>query len=373
MRKSVVEILTGVLAGTLAHCGSPPASTAPTSSSKVPPPQDSSAQDAGAAADPCAAYIVTRSATVALDEKQMCDLLGPDPAFAVPIGPHGTQPGACQRLCKDAAFEACQVPLATFDQYRIRRVGQATCPSGYLAGGTAQLTCEVRVANPGYRGPSACPTPVGRPPAGFAATAQQSEDAAEWLAHAAEVEAASVDGFLAARDALARFGAPADLVRRCEVAAHDEARHASLVGDLAERRGRAAPTPAPHAATTPSLLAFAIENAATGVVRETFGALLTLHQAATARDADVRDAMRTIAREECAHAALGFAIDEWLDAQLDPAARAEVAAARRSAVRDLDDAIARGAMALPRELGMPPRAIALRMLAAVDAALWATA
>jgi len=408
MRKTLLDVLTGVLAGSLLHCGAPPPpATGGDSANRTPPlpdtgpaPQDAGAaptpdagatprdpvaagQDASAAlpdagpavgADHCAAYLVKRSATVMLDEKQMCVLLGPRPGISIPIGPHTTEPGACARLCKDAAFDSCQVPLESVQQYTMKRGEQSTCPAGYLTGGKAQLTCEVRVANPAYR-PEGCPLPpIGRPPEGFRtslATFDATDDVGGYLARAAEVEAASVDGFLAARDALATFGAPAELVRECEVAADDEARHAALVGALAARRGRAAAAPDPYAATTPSLIGFALENATTGVVRETFGALLALHQAANAPDADVRDAMDAIARDECAHAALSFAIDAWLATQLEAPARAEVLAARRRAVTELDAAIATGALELPPELGMPAPATARRMLAALDTALWA--
>ncbi len=304
-----------------------------------------------------------------MNEKEVCDLLGPDPSYSIPIGPHSTQPGACERLCKDSALSACQLPRDAFMAYTQKRA-TSKCPTGYLAGGSAELTCEARIPNPGYRGPRACPEPVGRPPTGFRASIADARTVAQYLSNAAEVEAASVDGFLAVRDALASFGAPSDLVGECEVASEEEANHAILMGALAARRGRPSGTYTPCERREATMLDLALENATVGVVRETFGALLALHQAERAPDDDVRETMATIARDECAHAALSFAIDAWLDTQLDDASRARVSAARRQAVDELERSIADGSLALPAALGMPSPTTAHCLLRAVDVALW---
>ncbi len=387
MRKTLIDVLGGVLAGSLVQCtpSTPPATggdavssnTSPTPTTIVSPtpttgvsPTPTTSATSPSGADPCARFIVTKSAKVRVNEKEACDLLGPDPGYSIPIGPHTTQPGACERLCKDTALSTCQLPGDAFMAYKQKNT-HSKCPTGYLAGGTAELTCEARIPNPGYLGIEKCPEPVGRPPAGFRASIADAKTIAEYLSNAAEVEAASVDGFLAVRDALARFGAPADLVRQCDVAADEEAHHAVMMRALATRRGSPPVSPTRCEVRETTMLDLAIENASVGVVRETFGALLALHQAECAPDADVRDAMTTIARDECAHAALSAAIDAWLSTQLDASSWARVSAARQHAIDELDRSIADGSLALPAALGMPSPTTARRLLVAVDAAVWA--
>src|SRR5205085_7182582 len=97
MRKTLIDVLGGVLAGSLVQCtpSTPPAtggdavssstsptpttSVSPTPTTSVPPTPTTSATPP--IADPCARFIVTKSAKVRLNEKEVCDLLGPDPGY----------------------------------------------------------------------------------------------------------------------------------------------------------------------------------------------------------------------------------------------------------------------------------------------------
>jgi hypothetical protein len=83
--------------------------------------------------------------------------------------------------------------------------------------------------------------------------------------------------------------------------------------------------------------------------------------------------MRPIAADEARHAELAWAIDAWLGGLLDPAARAEVDAARHSAATALLVGVAarEPAPALIREAGLPGREQATRLAQGLAATLWA--
>jgi hypothetical protein len=173
------------------------------------------------------------------------------------------------------------------------------------------------------------------------------------LAEMAGLEAASVVAFRRFAIELASFGAPRALVRSAERAAHDEVRHARVVGRLARRRGAKRGRLEVARAEPRSLEAFAIENAVEGCVRECFGALVATHQAANARDPEVRRALSAIAEDETRHAALAWEVARWVTPRLRPSERARVARAMRGAF----EALACEARSTPgdagRELGLP--------------------
>jgi hypothetical protein len=115
----------------------------------------------------------------------------------------------------------------------------------------------------------------------------------------------------------------------------------------------------------------AVENAVEGCVRETYGALIAHHQASTAADPQIRDAMASIATDETRHAALGWAVAAWAETRLDGEGRARVHAARRKTVRGLRASASRELPApLVRDAGLPDAVSATRMLAVLEAKLW---
>ena len=173
----------------------------------------------------------------------------------------------------------------------------------------------------------------GREPSGLVRRAMLARaSAGAWLARMAWMETASIDAFEMLADELRMLGAPADLVHGARDAACDEQRHASAVGRLARARGFEPEAPQRVASAPRSLEALAIDNAIEGGVRETFGALLAAHQASAALDAEVRGAMRLIARDEAAHALLSARIDTWARTRMDPTV---LDAARREAATEL--------------------------------------
>jgi rubrerythrin len=188
--------------------------------------------------------------------------------------------------------------------------------------------------------------------------------------HLTALEAASVPAFEALADDLAAHGAPAPLRRAARRAAADERRHARLMGALAADHGAAAPTVRPPARSAPSLLALARDNAVEGCVRETFGALVALWQAERAGDPRVRAAMRSVARDELRHAALGWRIDAWAEALLDPPQREEVARAKRAAVAEVRAELGPAHASAVERAGVPSHQEALRLLAHCEALVW---
>lgn len=237
------------------------------------------------------------------------------------------------------------------------------CVPTVLEGNTPAVECTV-----------APDCSAGRRPRGLrrANVAAPSQTAA-WLARAAHLEAASVHAFSSLAAELSRLGAPDSLARRARTAAGEEARHARVMGRLARRRG--APVPPVRLRTTRarSAVAVAIENAVEGCVAETFAALLAYHQAHTAHDPGVRRAMRRIADDETAHAALALDVDAWIGCRLTPAERARVARAKQRAARRLVDSWCADPRAA-RELGLPESGAGRALALALDAALgWSAA
>jgi hypothetical protein len=103
---------------------------------------------------------------------------------------------------------------------------------------------------------------------------------------------------------------------------------------------------------SPSLRELAVENAREGCVRETYGALIALHQAEHAVSAELREAFAAIADDEIAHAALSWDLARWFERRLG-----SHAAERACAVAGLRDAATRTYDAIDGALGVPsPRA-----------------
>jgi len=216
----------------------------------------------------------------------------------------------------------------------------------------------------------------GRRPDGFEAPASRSDapPVGRWFAHAAALEAAAVDAFDQLARELEAHGAPAALQQRARRAARDEMRHTRIMQALALRFG-AEPLPP----TTPSqrlrpLLEVALDNAAEGCVRESYGASVAYHQAHAASDPAVRAALAAIADDEASHAELSWDIDRWFLGQASPAERAAVREARADAVASLQAELdVAPDEELVRHAGLPDRDTARAMLERTRNALWASA
>ncbi|AKF03115.1 ferritin-like domain-containing protein [Sandaracinus amylolyticus] len=180
-----------------------------------------------------------------------------------------------------------------------------------------------------------------------------------YLAEIARLEASAVIAFDVMERELRALAAPEALLRAVREARADEVRHAEVTSALARARGGnvEAPVVAPRALR--DARAIALENAVEGCVRETFGAIVGLHQAACAEDLELRNAMRVIAEDELRHADVSWRLAAWLEPRLDDAARAEVDRARAAALDELRTEVAIDpAPGLARAAGLPSARVA---------------
>lgn len=274
----------------------------------------------------------------------------PEPPMALRVESCRVDVDACAELCSYALAQSGE-SSAVID-----------CNVQFVDG-----NAEVKVSYDVPNGTN-CPT-AGRQPVGLAAPrhGHAQSPAGAWLAHAAWLEAASVHAFVQLAGELVGHGAPDRLVRAALAAAADEVCHAEVVGRLAARYG-AQPSAVSVAPARPrSLEALAVENAAEGCVRETWGAVVAMWQARTAADPEVRAAFAGIAADETRHAALAWAVDAWVRTRLADDAHARIDAARAAAAAELvtaSDAV--GLVAL----GLPHANHARALLARTHAQLW---
>jgi hypothetical protein len=213
---------------------------------------------------------------------------------------------------------------------------------------------------------------VGRRPEGLHALRNEPARAAlgAFLADAARLEAASVHAFERLARELGALDAPETLISAAQRSALDEIRHAHAMTALARRYGGEPGTFAIRDLRPRSAPEIALENAVEGCVRETYGALVAHHQAATARDPEIALTMRAIAADETRHAGLSWQIAAWLEPRLPAAERRALAAARAGALaqlfREVDCGLAR---ADTLALGWPAPEIATQLITRLGTAL----
>jgi hypothetical protein len=213
----------------------------------------------------------------------------------------------------------------------------------------------------------------GRRPEGLVPAARKCDDpVGAFFAECAHLEAASVLAFERLARELRAHGAPARLVRAADRSRLDEIRHAKVTTALARRYGAEPEAVVVEDRGVRTLFEIALENAVEGCVRETYGALVAMHQTKHAKDARVAAAMRRIARDETHHAALAWDIAEWIEPRLTPDERKRMAAARAAASmtmrRQLSSPIAPD---LERHAGLPNADQGLALFDAIAPSLWA--
>lgn len=190
------------------------------------------------------------------------------------------------------------------------------------------------------------------------------------FASMAALEAEAVPAFECLAAELSAHGAPRSLVRDARAAVDDERRHARAMRSLARAHGADAPAVSAPPTTPRPLFDVALENAAEGCVRETFGALVAMWQAERAGDRRVRSVMRAIADDELRHAALGWRVDAWARARLTDAQRARLSDATRDGARALRGACNDPDPAVRARAGFPSRSEALRLIDACEGLVW---
>jgi hypothetical protein len=155
-----------------------------------------------------------------------------------------------------------------------------------------------------------------------------------WLARAAHLEAASVPAFAQLERELMAHRAPERLVAGARRARHDEIRHARMMSDLARAAGAGVAAAEVEPVAVRPLDELAVENAVEGCVRETLGAMIAFAQSSRTRDPVLSSVLGAIAVDEMRHGNLSWAIDNWVNRQLDAPARRRVDEARGQALRD---------------------------------------
>lgn len=155
------------------------------------------------------------------------------------------------------------------------------------------------------------------------------------LAHHAACESASVTAFQQLKRELVYHGAPAEILTRIDSAIKDEIQHARDVETLARQYGCEPEMFSVADCGIRNLEAIAIDNMEEGCVGETWGAMIGLYQAQHAQDPHIAATMNNIAQDEVEHAALSWAIHEWIIQQLDTDAVLRVEQSRWRALNRL--------------------------------------
>ena len=193
----------------------------------------------------------------------------------------------------------------------------------------------------------------GRPFEGFVPVDTRLAGARGFFAACARTEAASVDAFLILADELRSLDAPTSLVRACEDAACEERSHARTMSELAGIETvsiEASPRAKRNA------LAIAMENVRSGLVVETFAALLNHFQSLNAGRVDLRAQLAAVASDESRHAELSRRIHAFLFTRLSDTERRAVETERLAAMADLEAEIRRTTPSpVVAEVGLPTR------------------
>ncbi len=212
---------------------------------------------------------------------------------------------------------------------------------------------------------------VGRMTEGVSAAPSSGENLGAFLARMATLEAAAVPAFERLAKELEAYGAPGRLVEAARRSARDEVRHARSVGELARVFGGEPGALKAEALPVRDLEEIAVENAAEGCVRETFGALVATVQAKTARDARVAKLMRGIARDEGRHAQLSWEVMRWMETRLGEEGKVRVEQAMLEAVerlrRELQMPVCEDAVELA---GFPDRCQAMELFGRMVQEVW---
>ena len=238
----------------------------------------------------------------------------------------------CTKACPTGFFWACEYPPATCQE------------GGILPDADIYLECNTCPGNMGRRpvGDGLCVGVDGLPPV------------AGYFMAATRLEAASVHAFHQLRERLRGFGAPPRLARKAARAKRDERRHARLTSRLARLHGNSGRirVSSPGLAAL-DLEAFAIENAVEGCVRETFAAVLALHQAERSPHEHLQGPLRRLAQDEVDHAALAWRVHGWALGKLPPDGRARVRQAQREALIQLRATVLGFSAEVAGEVGLP--------------------
>ena len=199
----------------------------------------------------------------------------------------------------------------------------------------------------------------------------------------AQEESESIAAFAELALDLMAAGAPLELVTRCHQAALEEARHTQTCLSVASALdGRLVPLTKPARLLdvrrrprwrAALLVRLAVESYFDGWVGEASSGRVLAQLAREARDPQIRDALRQLAREEMGHARLGADIVRWCTQAGGPLVQRALAIARHHAVRPELSPKAGAATENLRYLGVPDAALRAAALQSAHAAVAASA
>ena len=181
---------------------------------------------------------------------------------------------------------------------------------------------------------TAIPMCMGRRPMGHIEHQTSNQDLGNHFANCAYLEAASVDAFIELAEQLRTWGAPADLIQRCLIAAEEERNHTQLMDGLAKMYGGHRPVPSAELQSNTSLFEVALHNAVEGCIHEAWAACVAMHQAIHA-DVSIKRIYTHIAKDEIEHAQLSWDLHEWFHSQLSENERHLLRLAQLKAIEQL--------------------------------------
>jgi hypothetical protein len=231
-----------------------------------------------------------------------------------------------------------------------------------------EITCTGEISGPGF-----C---TGRRPQGHHEAELAVVSKGTWFAVHAHLERASVTAFTELAAWLEQHGAPTSLIERCTSAAADEVVHGELMTKLARAHAGTVPDCVSEPASD-AIFDVAVHNAVEGCVHEAFAAIVAQYQATVAPEEDLRAVFQSIASDELRHGQLAWDLHDWLLSKLSEPQRIRVMNARRRALTELPERVARDARATPPDLGWPDstraRAMAEHFATLLDANTMAAA
>ena len=220
--------------------------------------------------------------------------------------------GNCFRICHDKITSICQGrDGSTYSTIFSSNIEQ--CKEVSLPNNQKMIDCKFTIKRH-------CSV-AGRRPNGLHTSDKEVDEVIHpsslqevgaFFAELAYLEEAAITAFQYLHQELQAYEAPQALIEQAHKSIQEEIEHATLMTMLAKGYGS---TPEPVQVASFSLrplIEIACENAKEGCIREAFGALLAMWQAEHTEDKAVQAVMNRIAYEESEHAALSFAIDEWV-------------------------------------------------------------
>ena len=227
----------------------------------------------------------------------------------------------CKRICEEKMKSACGAPGTG---YFFVVAGTSACKETVDDKQNKMYQCDYAIRK------KACPV-AGRRPAGLQSeeslgqsdqtvakniTEEALQEVGSFLAELAYLEEAAVTAFEYLTKELEYHNAPEELIALSKRAIEEEVEHANLMKMLAQSYGFAPVEVKVEPFKIRTLAEMAYDNVKEGCIRETYGALMAFWQSKTAQDEAVQAVMGRIAWEESEHAALSWAIDEWIRPQL---------------------------------------------------------